>query len=363
MSDDSFEVKEDIREAHTLPKSVYTDPALFERMKESVFAPSWQFIGDSDLARVPGQVAPFSFLEGCLDEPLLLARDNDDKIHCLSNVCTHRGHLVSECGGNMRTLRCRYHGRRFGLDGAFQFMPEFEGVKDFPSEKDNLPRIPLGVFGKSLFASLNPAVPFEEWIAPMRERMAWLPLERFAFAPERTREYLVRANWALYVENYLDALHIPFVHNELSEQLDYANYRFEFHRHSNMILGSASAGEARFDLPPSCQEHGQSIAAYYFWLFPNTMFNFYPWGVSVNVVRPIEVGLTKVVFLRYVLDGTKLGAGVGDDLAVDRVEREDEAVVEATQKGVRSRFYSRGRYAPEREAGTHHFHRLLAERL
>ena len=39
----------------------------------------------------------------------------------------------------------------------------------------------------------------------------------------------------------------------------------------------------------------------------------------------------------------------------------DEAVVESVQRGVRSRLYARGRYSPAREAGVHHFHRLLAE--
>ena len=42
---------------------------------------------------------------------------------------------------------------------------------------------------------------------------------------------------------------------------------------------------------------------------------------------------------------------------------EDEAIVEAVQHGVRSRFYNQGRYSPTREQGTHHFHRLLAEFL
>jgi choline monooxygenase len=42
------------------------------------------------------------------------------------------------------------------------------------------------------------------------------------------------------------------------------------------------------------------------------------------------------------------------------VEMEDEEVVEAVQKGVRSRLYDRGRYSPRREVGTHHFHCLLA---
>jgi choline monooxygenase len=40
---------------------------------------------------------------------------------------------------------------------------------------------------------------------------------------------------------------------------------------------------------------------------------------------------------------------------------EDQAVIEAVQRGIRSRFYERGRYSPTREQGTHHFHRLIAE--
>jgi len=60
-----------------------------------------------------------------------------------------------------------------------------------------------------------------------------------------------------------------------------------------------------------------------------------------------------------VWDATKRDAGAGAGL--DRVEREDEAVVESVQRGVRSRLYDRGRYSPTREAGVHHFHRLLAE--
>ena len=39
---------------------------------------------------------------------------------------------------------------------------------------------------------------------------------------------------------------------------------------------------------------------------------------------------------------------------------EDEEIVEAVQRGVRSRLYERGRYSPTQEVGVHHFHRLLA---
>ena len=51
--------------------------------------------------------------------------------------------------------------------------------------------------------------------------------------------------------------------------------------------------------------------------------------------------------------------GAGRDL--DKVEMEDEEIVQQVQKGIRSRFYDKGRYSVTREQGTHHFHRLIAE--
>jgi choline monooxygenase len=62
--------------------------------------------------------------------------------------------------------------------------------------------------------------------------------------------------------------------------------------------------------------------------------------------------------LPFVYDSSKLEQGAGSGLG--QVEIEDEEVVEAVQLGIRSRFYQYGRYAPEREQGTHHFHRLIA---
>ncbi len=356
-----FQIRDDIREAETLPGWVYSEPAVFERSRERVFAPSWQFVTDLGQVRVPGQVHPFTHLEGVLDEPLLFARDRDDKIHCLSNVCTHRGTLVCEGGGIETVLRCRYHGRRFGLDGKFQFMPEFEEARGFPSPADDLPNVPFGAWENFLFASLKPAAPLETVIREMRERCAWMPLARAAFDPSRSREYRVRANWALYCDNYLEGFHIPFVHAGLSDIIDYGSYRTELFPWGSLQVGIASGGDDAFDPPATSPDRGQRVAAYWFWIYPNTMFNFYPWGVSINVVRPLGVDLTRVSFLSYVWDPSRLNQGAG--AALDRVEREDEAIVESVQRGTAARLYARGRYSPTREQGVHHFHRLLARDL
>ena len=361
MAEEPLRVEEDIRRAWTLPADVYWDPAYYERARRRIFARSWQFIVDTDRLKVPGQIFPWTMLEGCLDEPLLLTRDARDRLHCLANVCTHRGNLLVEGEGHAQVLRCRYHGRRFALDGRFLSMPEFEEVEGFPSEADNLPRVPFGTWDKFLFAGLEPAFPLDELIGPMRERLAWLPLHEFVFDPANSRDYLVRANWALYCDNYLEGFHIPYVHTGLAGALDYGAYRTETYRYANLQLGIAAGAEDAFDLPPTSPDHGERVAAYYYWLFPNLMFNFYPGALSINVVQPLGPDRTKVSFLSYVQGPT--GGYRGAGAAIDRVEREDEDIVEKVQKGVRSRFYDRGRYSPRRESGVHHFHRLVAEFL
>jgi choline monooxygenase len=359
-----LDIDPDITRAETPPARLYSDPEVYRRILERVFARSWQLVGDKTAIKVPGQVHPVTLLEGSLDEPLLLTRDAKDEVHCLSNVCTHRGNLVAESPGNEAFLRCRYHGRRFGLDGRFLSMPEFDRAVGFPRPADDLPRVPCGDFGSFLFASLAPAFPLVDLLAEVRARVGFLPLAEATFDPGRSRDYLVRANWALYCDNYLEGFHIPFVHAGLAGALDYGSYRTELYPYANLQLGVASGGDEVFALPPSSPDHqegGQGIAAYYYFLFPNTMLNFYPWGVSINVVKPLAVDRTRVSFLSYVWDPAKLDRGAGAGL--DRVEREDEAVVESVQRGLRSRLYTRGRYSPDREEGVHHFHRLLARFL
>lgn len=350
-----------IEEASTIPSRFYTDPALYEASKDLIFARSWHFLGHQEMASVPGAVFPFTLLEGCLDEPLLLSRGMDDQLRLLSNVCTHRGNLVVEGPGNERFLRCRYHGRRFALDGKFQSMPEFEGVCGFPSAADDLPQVALDNWGPFLFGSLNPLAPLADVIGPATNRLGWLPLSEFRHDPAASREYVVKAHWALYVDNYLEAFHIPFIHPGLNQAIDYETYAYELFDHGNLQLAEAKPGEDSFEQPPGSPDAGRQIAAYYYWFFPNLMLNFYPWGLSVNVVRPQGPALTRVSFIRFVWRPERQARGAGAGL--DRVEREDEAVVECVQKGVRSRFYDRGRFSPKREIGTHHFHTLIAKAM
>ena len=357
----TFDIDRDITVARTLPARVYSDPEIFRRQRDTVFARTWQYVAHDDVVKVPGQVYPFVLLPGTLDEPLVLTRDQTDRVRCLSNVCTHRGTLVVEGAGVEQQLRCRYHGRRFTLDGKFHSMPEFEGAKGFPSKDDDLRELALGSFERFRLVALKPRMSFDDVVRPMARRLAGLPFGSLVYDAAGARDYVVSANWALYVDNYLEGFHIPYVHSGLADVLDYGEYAVELERYSVLQLGIAKEGERAFSLPASHPDAKRRIAAYYYWLFPTTMFNVYPWGVSVNVVTPLAVDRTRVSFLPFVWDASAREQGAGAGL--DRVEREDEAIVESVQRGVRSRLYERGRYSPTRETGVHHFHRLLAEFL
>lgn len=354
-------VDPEIRRSWTMASEIYHEEPVFRRQRERIFTRSWQYVGDASRLKAPGQVLPFTLLEGCLDEPLFLSRD-ERGLHCLSNVCTHRGALVVEGEGHRQSLRCRYHGRRFRLDGSFVSMPEFDAVEGFPSSADDLPRLPLESWGPLLFSGIDPAVPFDEWIGPVRERVGWLALEELRHDPTLSRDYLIQANWALYCDNYLEEFHIPYVHGaSLAGSLDYGAYRTETFGWGSLQLGVGRPGDPGFEPPDGHSDAGERIAAYYFWLFPNLMLNFYPWGLSLNVVKPLGPTRTRVSFLTFVWDESLRGEGAGADL--HRVEMEDEEIVESVQRGVRSRLYDRGRFSPRREAGVHHFHRLMVRAL
>jgi choline monooxygenase len=354
-----FFIDADISRAQTIKKAFYTEERYYTEAREKIFARSWQFIGDVSMVPDPGTCCPVVLLDGLLSEPLILVRSKEGNLHCLSNVCTHRGNLLVTEPCTVSHVRCRYHGRIFQLTGEMASMPEFREVKNFPSASDNLPRLELFKWGPWLFTSLEKDLRPMPFFLEMKERLSWLSLDEFHLRTELSKDYFIDAHWALYCENYLEGFHIPFVHAGLNAVIDYGSYSTELFRYSSLQLGMAKTGEDCFELPESSVDYGKNIAAYYFWIFPNMMFNFYPWGLSVNIVQPVSPTRTKISFVTYMWKEEYYRKGAGGDL--DKVEMEDEEIVQQVQKGIRSRFYDKGRYSVTREQGTHHFHRLIAE--
>lgn len=359
--DHVFEIDPDIRRAETPPSALYHDPSWFSAVTERVMLRSWHGIPRENVPEHAATLAPWVMLPGCVDEPLLMTRDDAGTLHLVSNVCTHRGNLLVDRACPGKQIRCGYHGRRFALDGRMLSMPEFDGALDFPRPQDHLAPVEHAHWHGLSWAALRPSVAFDDLLAPVLARLSFLPVARMRHSPERSRDYHVSANWALYCDNYLEGFHIPYVHPGLNRALDYGSYRTELLPHGVLQIGTANAGDDAFELPAGHPDAGQAVAAYYFFLFPTTMINAYPWGLSVNVVQPLGPSSCRVLYQTWIWDESRLDRGAGSGL--DQVELEDEQVVERVARGVRARLYDRGRYSPARETGTHHFHRMLAAML
>ncbi len=347
-------IESDIRSARTLPSKYYTDEVEFQKILSAF--DGWQFATHlSDFKE--NTIIPLDHIELINRESIVLIKD--EEVNALSNVCTHRGmRLVLEpC--TKKKLHCPYHGRTFHLDGEFIHMPEFEEVTDFPSVDDNLPKYLLKRWNGMYFVSQieQKALPWKI----LEDRLGFLKIERFVRDHSRDRDHLVEANWMLYVDNYLEGFHIPYVHPELNQALDYSGYITEIFDGGVLQIGKAVEGDMKFELPPDHPDYGEDIAAYYLWLYPNMMFNFYPWGMSLNIVAPISPSETRIIYRGYVKDATLSEEGAGSIL--DTVEHQDQWVIELVQRGMNSSTYDRGRYSPTKEQGVHHFHRMISQLL
>ncbi len=328
----------------------YGDATRYAAQRDRVLGRGWHLVGDR-FALEEASAAPVTLLPGCLDVPLILTRER-----VLSNVCTHRGALLLEAPCAASTIRCPYHGRRFGLDGRVAAAPGFDAPPDEP-----LPALSRGELGPLLFTSLDPREPFEAVIAPLRERLGFLDLDAMRPDPIAARAFEVDAHWLLWCENYLEGFHIPYVHPRLARALDLDRYEVLAFDRCSLQIGEAARGEACFELPAGHPDAGRRVAGYYGFVYPTTALNFYPWGLSVNLVRPLGPRRTRIEYRAYVRDEALRGEGAGARL--DDVELEDDAIVERAQRGVASPLYRPGRLSAAHEPAVAWLHRCLAADL
>ena len=336
-----FHINKDIRKAKTLHSDFYKDQIIFDKFKKDIFLHSWQFF--LQRKQIKDKASPGIFMPDLISEPFVLTQDNN-QIDCLSNVCTHRGHMVCNNSKNTKSLTCRYHGRTFNLDGTIKNAPGFDDALNFPSKTDNLIKFNIKNWMDFIFISLKDSMHIDSVLNDIESRLVTFPFKELSFSESLSNEFEIDVHWAIYCENYLEGFHVPFVHKGLSKEISNDTYE-------TVLLKNGCVQYAK-------SYKSEEIYGYYYWIFPNMMFNFYPWGLSINIVKPISNDLTKVSFRSYVFDKSKLNQGAGSDL--QKVEEEDEFVVQNVHIGLKSSFYKAGRFSPTKEQGVHHFHNLLS---
>jgi len=351
-----YQFQPDLARASTIPARWYTDPAVLDAERRSVFSRTWQAVGRAAWVAEPGRY----FACDVAGEPVLVARDKSGELGAFSNVCRHRGALLAQGRGEGAAIRCPYHAWTYSLDGKLLGQPEFEGVSDWDRSTVCLPRFRIEEWGPFVFVNQDPAAPaLREVLGAIPEEIASIgcPFDSMRFSYRR--DYEIACNWKVYIDNYLEGYHLPAAHPSLFRELDYANYRVEtFRYYSSQIApiraGGAGSEERRYRF----ENDGRS--ALYYWIFPNFMLNVYPDNLSSNIILPLGPHRTLTIFEWFSYGGEVAQATI--DFS-DEIQQEDIRICESVQRGLRSSYYNQGRFSVKRENGVHHFHGLLNEFL
>jgi len=341
-----------IERAETIPSAWYTDPAFHAWDNESIFSRYWQCAGHVSRISRAGDY----FLIDVAGNPLIVVRGKEGQARAFYNVCRHRGGpLEIEESGCVKALQCKYHGWTYWLDGMLRGVPEFDYVQLFDRKDYGLIPVKLETWEGLIFVNLseNPA-PLNDFVAGISERIVPIRLGDKKFY--RKVEYQICCNWKVYVDNYLEGYHLPYVHPELNKLLDYRNYVTETFPWYSLQYSPFAGGDNLYRA-----ENGE---AFYYFIFPNIMLNILPGRLQTNLVLPLAQEKTLVIFEYYYDDVTSPQALqiIAEDIDYsDRVQQEDIEICERVQKGLNSRAYDRGRFSVLREQGVYHFQSLLKE--
>ncbi|MGQ0763197.1 MAG: aromatic ring-hydroxylating oxygenase subunit alpha [Acidobacteriota bacterium] len=406
----SYDPSAPLERAYTIPAAWYTDERVFELEQRTVFSQSWQAAARVDQFRAPGDYVTSEIA----DEPVVVVRGSDNQIRAFFNVCSHHAAAVmTEPHGNSPQMRCPYHGWTYSLEGELKGTPDFSEVCDFdrggnglipvevavwqnwvfvktdggqrlPLDKpvegnDGGQRPPLDKPVESLEAGVARRTPdgetIESWLGEkLVNELAELGLSNLHWFERR--KYAIDCNWKVFVDNYLDGgYHVPHLHKGLDSVLDYSNYTIECGgRHclqSSPMVNSAGSSpplnkpdKFRGGQTPAHRDVADTRTgerALYYWIYPNFMINCYAGVMDTNLVRPISVDRTEVIFDFYFADVSEKARGrnLASVAVGDRIQQEDLDICASVQRGLKSRVYDAGRLSVRREAGEHLFHRLL----
>ena len=336
----------ELERAKALPAACYRGADMLDRDSRSVLAQSWQLVGHAGLVENPGDY----LVDEAAGVPLLVVRGEDRRLRAFPNVCRHRaGPIALESGRGAASLRCRYHGWTYALDGCLKLAPEMQEARDFNKDEIRLPEYAVAEWQGLVFVAVGRSVPALEAVyGGIVDRIR--PIDLAAMRYARRDVFEVACNWKVYVDNYLEGYHLPYVHPGLSRVLDYRAYHTELFdwyslQHSPLRENDGIYGDGD---------------AFYYFVYPNVMLNIMPGRMQTNRVLPLGPDRCRVEFdYYYSPDPAAQARAERDREFSDEIQREDIEICEAVQRGLASGTYDAGRLCPRRESGVWHFHELL----
>jgi phenylpropionate dioxygenase-like ring-hydroxylating dioxygenase large terminal subunit len=341
----------------SLPWAWYADPDVLRREGERIFARTWQYAGHTGQVGENGTY--FSSTVGQI--PVVVTRARDGKLRGFLNVCRHRGHVVVDGEGKRAALQCPYHAWTYDLDGSLRAAPRSDREPGFDAEELGLVPVQVDTWGPFIF--VNP----DQDASPLADALGDVPAQLAEILDIDALEFRFRAeseletNWKVSCENFLECYHCAVAHPGFSAAVDVSPdaYRLEARG-----LVSSQFGPLRQN-GDSFLAGGEVPRSQFHFLWPNFGLNVFPGNPNLSCGPMLPIAPERTArFLDYFFAPDADPAWVDELIAFDeQVGREDRALVEGVQRGVRAGVLREGRLLSESEQLVAHFQRLCGEAL
>jgi choline monooxygenase len=366
-------MKQPIERAACMPGFAYCDPEFMKLEVARILQPNWISIGFAQQVESPGQIVPVSVA----GQPVIMVRDQEGTLRVFHNVCRHRGALLVDapCSKPAPAIVCPYHHWTYGLDGRCTGVPywyrnERKPLRPGFEDGYGLIEVRSRVWLDTVFVDLSGrAAPFEAVIAPLDARWGVPNIDRLHLVT--TWEGVIRANWKLVIENFLDTYHAPYVHPQIGPMsVQIAHERPALSRD---IIGQrcidAAVNKPRTGSMPVIPELDTVLGAddETYWLFPNTLLFVQRSFVSLRTILPRGVDSTYAMNAVYVTEEAMTEAFEPDrkgmKASVTLVNDQDVEILERLQATKTSPAADHGRFVPDWDFMSHQFQVRIAEEL
>jgi Rieske 2Fe-2S family protein len=202
-----------IRPGHSLPQAFYVDEQMFAADLEAVFAAEWLFCCNAAELKEPGA---YLTLEIGRDS-IIVVRDRDGQIRAFHNTCRHRGSRICDAAkGQTSHLICPYHQWVYGLDGSLRTARQMP--KDFDKTGRGLKPVHIAMVCGLVYVSLADDPPsLDRFCDAVTPYLTPHQPQRTKLAFETT--IIEEANWKLVIDNNRECYHCAGNHPELMASL------------------------------------------------------------------------------------------------------------------------------------------------